>query len=140
MIRLAAAPLTTLMLALGLVACGGDDAPTKAEFGADADKVCAAALMRDLRTVCIESVHAPPSGPRRAELGTRTPSRNSSAVVEPCMPSLSSTLPRSSPGASPGTRNAVTASRPALGSVVAKQMMTSARSPVVMKVFVPWRT
>jgi hypothetical protein len=44
MIRLAAAPLTTLLLALGLAACGGgDDAPTKAEFGADADKVCAAA-------------------------------------------------------------------------------------------------
>jgi hypothetical protein len=43
MIRLAAAPLTTLLLALGLVACGGDDAPTKAEFGAEADKVCAAA-------------------------------------------------------------------------------------------------
>jgi hypothetical protein len=43
MIRLAAAPLTTLLLAVGLVACGGDDAPTKAEFGADADKVCAAA-------------------------------------------------------------------------------------------------
>jgi hypothetical protein len=44
MIRLAAAPLTTLLLALGLLACGGgDDAPTKAEFGADADKVCAAA-------------------------------------------------------------------------------------------------
>jgi hypothetical protein len=42
--RLAAAPLTTLVLALGLVACGGgDDAPTKAEFGADADKVCATA-------------------------------------------------------------------------------------------------
>ena len=43
--RLAAAPLTTLVLAVGLVACGGggDDAPTKAEFGADADKVCAAA-------------------------------------------------------------------------------------------------
>jgi hypothetical protein len=43
--RLAAAPLTTLVLALGLVACGGGggDAPTKAEFGADADKVCAAA-------------------------------------------------------------------------------------------------
>src|SRR4051812_49614057 len=43
MIRLAAAPLITLLLALGLVACGGSDAPTKAEFGADADKVCAAA-------------------------------------------------------------------------------------------------
>jgi hypothetical protein len=43
--RLAAAPLTTLVLALGLVACGGGggDAPSKAEFGADADKVCAAA-------------------------------------------------------------------------------------------------
>jgi len=43
MIRLAAAPLTVLLLALGPAACGGDDAPTKAEFGADADKVCAAA-------------------------------------------------------------------------------------------------
>ena len=43
--RLAAAPLTTLVLALGLVACGGggSNAPTKAEFAADADKVCAAA-------------------------------------------------------------------------------------------------
>jgi hypothetical protein len=43
--RLAAAPLTTLVLALGLAACGGggSDAPTKAEFAADADKVCAAA-------------------------------------------------------------------------------------------------
>ena len=43
--RLAAAPLTTLVLALGLVACGGggSDAPTKAEFAADADKVCATA-------------------------------------------------------------------------------------------------
>ena len=44
--RLAAAPLTTLVLALGLVACGGGgggDAPSKAEFGADADKVCAEA-------------------------------------------------------------------------------------------------
>jgi hypothetical protein len=41
--RLAAAPLTTLLLAFGLVACGGSDAPSKAEFGADADKVCAAA-------------------------------------------------------------------------------------------------
>ena len=43
--RLAAAPLTMLALALGLVACGGggSDAPTKAEFAADADKVCATA-------------------------------------------------------------------------------------------------
>jgi hypothetical protein len=43
--RLAAAPLTTLVLALGIVACGGggSDAPTKAEFAADADKVCATA-------------------------------------------------------------------------------------------------
>ena len=46
MIRLAAAPLTTLLLALGLLACGGGDAPTKAEFGADADKVCAASEKR----------------------------------------------------------------------------------------------
>jgi hypothetical protein len=44
MIRRAAAPLTVLLLALVPAACGGgDDAPSKAEFGAAADKVCATA-------------------------------------------------------------------------------------------------
>jgi hypothetical protein len=42
MIRRAAPPLTVLLLALVPAACGGgNDAPTKAEFGAAADKVCA---------------------------------------------------------------------------------------------------
>jgi hypothetical protein len=40
MTRLAAAPLTLIVLALGLVACGGGDAPSKAEFAADAEQIC----------------------------------------------------------------------------------------------------
>jgi hypothetical protein len=44
--RFAAVPLTLLVLALGLVACGGDDgdgggdAPSKADFAASADRIC----------------------------------------------------------------------------------------------------
>ena len=39
--RFAAAPLTLLVLALGLAACGGGgDAPSKADFAASADKIC----------------------------------------------------------------------------------------------------
>jgi len=40
--RFAAAPLTLILLVLGLVACGGDDggAPSKADFAADANKIC----------------------------------------------------------------------------------------------------
>jgi hypothetical protein len=40
--RLAAAPLTLIVLALGLASCGGGggDAPSKAEFAADAEKIC----------------------------------------------------------------------------------------------------
>jgi flavin-binding protein dodecin len=40
--RFAAAPLTLIVLALGLVACGGGDsgAPSKADFAASANKIC----------------------------------------------------------------------------------------------------
>jgi hypothetical protein len=41
--RFAAAPLTLLVLVLGIAACGGDsdgDAPSKADFAASADKIC----------------------------------------------------------------------------------------------------
>jgi hypothetical protein len=38
--RFAAAPLTLLVLAFGLVACGGDDPPSKADFAASAEKIC----------------------------------------------------------------------------------------------------
>ena len=38
--RFAAAPLALILLALGLAACGGDDAPSKADFAADAEEVC----------------------------------------------------------------------------------------------------
>jgi hypothetical protein len=40
--RFAAPPLTLIVLALGLAACGGgdDDAPSKADFAASADKIC----------------------------------------------------------------------------------------------------
>jgi hypothetical protein len=40
MIRFAAAPLTLIVLAVGLVACGGDDAPSEADFATDAKKIC----------------------------------------------------------------------------------------------------
>jgi hypothetical protein len=40
MIRFAAGPLTLIVLALALVACGGDDAPSKADFAASAEKIC----------------------------------------------------------------------------------------------------
>jgi hypothetical protein len=40
--RFAAAPLTLIVLVLGIAACGGgDDAPTKAEFADDANQICA---------------------------------------------------------------------------------------------------
>jgi ElaB/YqjD/DUF883 family membrane-anchored ribosome-binding protein len=40
--RFAAAPLTLILVVLGLVACGGggDDAPSKADFAADANEIC----------------------------------------------------------------------------------------------------
>ena len=38
--RFAAVPLTLILLALGVAACGGDDAPSKAEFAASAEKIC----------------------------------------------------------------------------------------------------
>jgi hypothetical protein len=38
--RFAAVPLTLILLALGVAACGGDDAPTKADFAASAEKIC----------------------------------------------------------------------------------------------------
>jgi hypothetical protein len=42
MTRLAAGPLTLLLLTVGLAACGGGDdgAPSKAEFASDAAKIC----------------------------------------------------------------------------------------------------
>jgi hypothetical protein len=40
MTRFAAVPLTLTVLALGLAACGGDDAPSKADFAADAEEIC----------------------------------------------------------------------------------------------------
>ena len=41
MTRFAAAPLTVILLALGLVACGGGDAPSQEEFANSAEKICA---------------------------------------------------------------------------------------------------
>ncbi|MEA2363326.1 MAG: hypothetical protein QOD71_2471 [Thermoleophilaceae bacterium] len=40
--RFAAAPLTLIVLALGVASCGGGggDAPSKAEYAADAEKIC----------------------------------------------------------------------------------------------------
>jgi hypothetical protein len=41
MTRFAAAPLTVTLLALGLVACGGGDAPSQEEFAKNAEQICA---------------------------------------------------------------------------------------------------
>jgi hypothetical protein len=41
--RFAAAPLTLLLLVVGLVACGGSDAPSKEDFAASAGEICAEA-------------------------------------------------------------------------------------------------
>ena len=38
--RFAAAPLALILLALGLAACGGEDAPSKGDFAADANEIC----------------------------------------------------------------------------------------------------
>jgi hypothetical protein len=34
------APLAVLIVGLGLLACGGDDAPSKEEFASDAERIC----------------------------------------------------------------------------------------------------
>jgi hypothetical protein len=57
--RVAAAPLTLVVLALLLPACGGDDAPSKVEFASDAEKICKNAG-KELRALT--------SGVSRAEL------------------------------------------------------------------------
>jgi cytochrome c556 len=40
MIRLAAVPLTLLMLALSVAACGGDDGPSQEEWARNANEIC----------------------------------------------------------------------------------------------------
>jgi hypothetical protein len=49
--RFAAAPLAIALAAFGLGSCGGGDAPSKAEFAADANKICAEAerSLKDLQ-------------------------------------------------------------------------------------------
>ena len=80
-----------------------------------------------------------PSSPSRAEAGTRTSSRNSSAVAWPRRPSLPLISRASKPAASVGTRNAETPRGPS-PPVRAKTSATSAQVPLVMKIFWPWMT
>ena len=91
-----------------------------------------ATASRPLSRVPIAILKPCPTSPRRAASGTRTPSRNSSAVAWPRSPSLWRTSRASKPGESVGTRNAVTPRGPS-SLVRAKTSATSAHVPLVMK-------
>ena len=93
--------------------------------------------LRDFTTELITTCQPAPTSPRTWLSGTSTASRNSSAVLEPCMPSLWNGRPRPTPRHPPSSTNAVMPFRPRERSTVAKHTMTSARSPVVMNVFCP---
>src|SRR6266540_2499340 len=83
----------------------------------------------------------PSASPSRLPAGTRTSSKNSSAVSWPLSPILSSTRPRRNPGRSRvSTTTSDTPCAPRLGSVLAATMTRSAWAPLVMNVFDPVTT
>ena len=96
----------------------------------------AATDIRPLASADIATENPLPSGPSMALAGTRTPSRTSSAVAWPRSPSLPWISRRVSPGASAGTRNALTPLWPA-PPVRAKSSTTSAHVPLVMNILLP---
>ena len=59
----------------------------------------------------------------RFSIGTRTSSKNSSAVSEAFMPIFFSRLPRRKPGVSPSTTIRLTPFEPSSGAVLATTMM-----------------
>ncbi len=69
-------------------------------------------VMRPESSAAIAQRKPVPSGPIRSLAGTRTPSRTSSTVGDARSPIFRSFLPKDSPGASPGTRNALTPDAP----------------------------
>jgi hypothetical protein len=80
-----------------------------------------------------------PRSPSRLPAGTRQPSKTISAVDEHLIPSFFSILPTLMPGNDFSTMNTDTPRAPAVDSVRAYTMHTSASTPFVTKAFVPHR-
>ena len=81
-----------------------------------------------------------PSSPSRLATGTRTSSKNSSAVSWACMPILSRLRPRSKPSM---PRSSTSSDMPRwrwAGSVLTAVITRSALMPLVMNVFEPLTT
>ena len=74
---------------------------------------------RDRSRICIASLNPWPSTPNRFSAGTRQPSKMSSPVVEPLIPSFGSIRPTWNPGRSASTRKAEMPLCPSVGSVFA---------------------
>ncbi len=93
---------------------------------------------RDRSRVRIASENPSPSAPIRFAVGTRTPSKASSAVGLPRMPILCSVRSTAKPGRSVSTmKHEIRACRSAPGSVTANTVTRSATDPWLMKRFVP---
>ena len=82
----------------------------------------------------------PPSLPTRLAAGTRTSSKNSSAVSCALMPTLSRLRPRSKPGMPRSTASSEKPCAPLSGSVRATTSTRSALMPLVMNVLDPLST
>ena len=87
----------------------------------------------------IATLNPSPSPPSRAESGTRTPSRNSSAVSCARRPSLPSIFRASNPGLPVGTTKQVIPRAPS-PPVRANTKANDAQDPSVMKIFEPEST
>jgi hypothetical protein len=81
-----------------------------------------------------------PSSPSSASSPSSTSLKSSGVVVLPCCPILCSGLPRTSPGASPGTRNAEMPPVPALSLLRAHTTNSPASVPLVIHSFCPLST
>src|ERR1035437_3116141 len=77
------------------------------------------------------------SSPKRFVAGTRTSSKNSSAVSAAFCPIFSSLRPFLNPARSASTRNTDTPLAPAAGSVLATTTTRSQLRPLLMKVLLP---
>ena len=85
-----------------------------------------AAPTRSCGSRCIIAMKPIPSGPIRFSSGTRTSSKNSSAVSDSSWPTLSSLRPRVKPAMPSSTMNRVMPLAPLDGSVRAATMTRSA--------------
>ena len=93
-----------------------------------------------MSSVFINVTKPMPTWPMTFSLGTRTSSKFSSEVGEPCSPIFFSGLPAEKPGQSVSTTKQVAPPRaPRAGSVTASTMITSAMGPLVIHIFWPSR-